>query len=361
MGKIRLFYKQLHISGRVDYMRLVIEEVIDEEIIHYVDNNQIILSTFNKVCIKSNNDIKIIKLPVSIVQKFLGILRITRRLFRLDKMCIIPTVSGYVVFWQGAVYLIDKDILKPRKIMNLTGCRNPLHNAVACINGKELYFGEYGKEHPDGKTIYHSIDGGISWKTVYNISCDKIRHIHCCKWDPFDKKIWVFTGDYDGQCYILCADRNFENVEWIGDGTQYYRACNVFFEKDSVHWIMDSPLQEVHHIKLERKTRKIEIKQAFDGPVWYTCKLQDGYYLAATSQEIGPSHKDDKLHLMVTRDLDIWEEIASFNHDGLPKGYLKFGVMGFADGVQSSSKLHIFLEAVEGFDGKSCICRIISQ
>ena len=157
---------------------------------------------------------------------------------------------------------------------------------------------------------------------------------------------------------MLCANKDFKDVEWIGDGSQYDRAINPFFEKDSVHWIMDSPLKEVHHVRLDRQTRQIEIKQTFPGPVWYSKKLNDGYYLAATAQEKGPSHKDEYLHFMVSKDLEQWEDIAQFKSDKLPKGFFKFGVITFADGKQTSKDFFMFFEAVKGYDGKSCLCQL---
>ena len=339
-------------------MKLSIIKEIDEEIIHYADLEKVISSKFNEIRIKEICCEKIIKLPISKSKNILGRFRLIRRLLRLDKMWVIPLTTGYIVFWQGRVYHLSNDLSKLVLVMKMTGCRNPLYNTIANIDGKELFFGEYGRPHPEGKSIYRSRDGGLSWKKVYNISSDKIRHIHSCNWDPYEEKVWVFTGDFEGQAYVLCADRDFKNVEWIGDGTQYYRAINVFFEKDSVHWLMDSPLKEVHHVKLNRLTRQIEIKQTFPGPVWYSKRLEDGYYIAATAQEKGPSHKDKCLHIMVSSDLENWEDIATFESDFMPKGLFHPSVIAFADGIQTSQGFYMFFVAVKGFDGKSCLCRL---
>jgi hypothetical protein len=182
--------------------------------------------------------------------------------------------------------------------------------------------------------------------------------VHGCYFDPYEEKIWVPTGDFDNECYLLCADRDFKNIEWIGDGQQAYRTCNLFFEQDSVHWIMDSQLQDSYHIRLDRKTCSIQKKQLFPGPVWYIKRLVDGYYLAATVQEIGPGVHDRFAHFMVSRDLETWEDLHQFRHDGFPKRYFKFGVIGFADGPQSSAAFYIFAEAIRGLDGKTALCQL---
>ncbi|MCK9414421.1 MAG: GNAT family N-acetyltransferase [Prolixibacteraceae bacterium] len=361
----KVFFNLLKIRGSKKIEKtirngnLTINKIINQEIAHYCDNQLRIFSRFNKITIQKNNskDI-IIKLPVTITQNLLGINRLARRLLRLDKSCVLQTYNGYIAFWQNNVYHISNDSDYPLLTLTMTGCRNPLHNSIANVDGRNLYFGEYGQPHPDGKSIYHSQDGGLTWKKVYNISCDKIRHIHSCKWDPYEEKIWVFTGDFEGQSYVLCADPDFKEIEWIGDGRQNYRAVDAVFEKDAVHWIMDSPLSEVHHIRLDRKTRKISIGQAFPGPVWYLKKLDDGIVLAGSVQEIGPSHKDQKVHLFATRNLKKWVDIAQFEHDGYKKGIMKFGVASFAEGNQSSDLFYIHFEAVKKFDGKVIECSL---
>jgi hypothetical protein len=121
---------------------------------------------------------------------------------------------------------------------------------------------------------------------------------------------------------------------------------------------MDSPLQEVHMVRLDRKTRRISAGQVFPGPVWYSRRLYDGIYVACTVQETGPSHQDKRLHFMASDDLEHWEEAGRFEHDGLPKGLMKNGVAAFSDGAQTSGGFYMFFEAVKGLDGKSCLCRL---
>lgn len=363
----KIFFKILKIKGSrsnrsfasFKFSNLAINKILNKEIAHYSDGKIKIFSKFNKITIQiCGKDETTINLPINFIQQIFGVSRLFRRLLRLDKSCVLPTAIGYVAFWQGNVYYIKHNNNTPIHALKLTRCRNPLYNGVANIDGENLYFGEYGKPHPSGKFIYHSPDGGLTWKKVFNISCDKIRHIHACKWDQYEEKVWVFTGDFDGQAHVLCADREFRNVEWIGDGSQYYRATDALFEKDAVHWIMDSPLAEVHHIKLNRKTRNISIGQAFPGPVWYLKRLGDGLTLACTVQEIGPSLKDHMAHLFASRNLTKWVEVAQFEHDGLKKGLMKFGVGAFADGSQNSDAFYMHFEAIRKLDGKVCLCSL---
>jgi hypothetical protein len=341
-------------------MKLIIQKTIPGEICHYASPEVLITSSYNQVFVAKDGREYSFRLPADGWKSVFGWSRLARRALRLDKCNVVPVEDGYVVIRQGRVHHFDALSGELTETLTLKNCRNVLHQSISVIDQNELFFGEYGN-NPDRLEvpIYRSLDGGRSWQTIFVFPAGKVKHVHGCYYDPMEKKIWVLTGDFENECHILCADREFKHVEWIGDGQQAYRTCNVFFEKDSVHWIMDSQLQDSYHIKLERKTRKINQMQLFPGPVWYIKRLEDGYYLAATAQEIGPGVKDQFAHLMVSKDLKTWEDIHQFAHDGLPKRWFKFGVIGFADGEQSSKGFYIFTEAIQGLDGRIALCEIV--
>jgi hypothetical protein len=353
-------------------LKLEIMKFLPGEICHYAAPGRLITSHYRSVNLYSGGTLSRIDLPASGSERFAGTLlrpgwsRLARRALRLDKCNVVPVGDNLVIIRQGKVY--HYQLVSGRLIPTLTlrNCRNVLHQSVLVLGDSTVYFGEYGNNpNRESVPVYRSLDGGASWEEIYTFPAGKVKHVHGCYWDPVEEKIWVFTGDFAGECYILCADRDFQSVEWIGDGGQVYRACSAFFEADTVHWIMDSQLEPSHHVALDRRTRKIIKKtgadgaSAFPGPVWYIKRLADGYYLAATAQEIGPGVLDDYAHLVVSRDLENWAELHRFEHDGLPKRYFKFGVIGFAGGEQSSEKFYLFFEALKGVDGRIAECRIV--
>lgn len=343
-------------------MHLTVLSHLKREIIHYASNDLDISSQYNRVFINKEGHEKEIKLPLDPKTWIFGISRLGRRALRLDKCNVFPVKSNLVIIRQGVVYLYDSIDNRLSITLRLKNCRNILHQSMLVTEQGELYFGEYGNNSTRSEVpIYRSCDSGRSWEIIYTFPKGKIKHVHGCYWDPVEQKIWVFTGDFAGECYALCTDRDFSDIEWIGDGQQAYRMCNAFFELDQVHWIMDSQLEDSYHIIMDRKTRKIQKASLFPGPVWYIKRLADGYFLAATTQEIGPSIHDEFAHLMVSKDLKHWEDLAKFEHDGLPKRYFKFGVLGFADGPQTSQGFYLFGEALRNLDGRSIYCRIIDQ
>lgn len=340
-------------------MRFRIKQTLDREICHVATPQLLVTSSFNTVYVENRGRETRLQLPGDPWKAGLGQSRLLRRAFRLDKCNVVAVEDGLVIIRRGTVFHYSETRRKLQPVLHLRNCRNVLHQSIAVIDGNSLYFGEYGANRGrSGVPIYRSRDAGEHWETIFTLPPGRATHVHGCYADPFEDRVWVFTGDFENECHVLCADREFQDVEWIGDGTQTYRACNAFFEKDAVHWIMDSQLQDSFHIRLDRATRQIERRQLFPGPVWYIKRLIDGYYLAATAQEIGPGVKDAYAHLMASRDLETWEEVHLFEHDGLPKRLFKFGVIGFADGDQKSGHFYLFGEAIRGLDGKTALCEI---
>jgi hypothetical protein len=288
-----------------------------------------------------------------------GYFRISRRALRLDKCNVTYLETALIIIRQKKVYHYDFKSSKLTHTLTLKNCRNVLHQSITVINNKEIFFGEYGS-NKDRKSVpvYKSIDGGKSWQIIYTFPPQKIKHVHGCYYDPYEEKIWTATGDFKNECFLLCSDKNFQNIEWIGDGNQRFRTCNLFFEKDAVHWVMDSQLEKSYHIELNRNTRKISQKQAFPGPVWYIKKLKEKIYLATTANEIGPGVETNYAHIFISTDLEKWELLYKFKSDIFPKKYFKFGVIGFPDGENSKNSFYMFFEALKGVDGKIALCEI---
>lgn len=340
-------------------MKLSILKTFLREIIHYADERLVVSSTGNEIFQRNEINETKLYLPISLAKSILGSNRLSRRLFRLDKSNVVPVGENLVIIHQGIVFHWSHKTNSLKPTLSLQNCRNLLHQSMAITDDSTLYFGEYGA-NSDRKPvhIYRSRDGGRSWEIAFTFQAGLTRHVHSCCWDDHEQKLWIFCGDFDGECHIVCADREFRDLEWIGDGTQTYRACNAFFEKDAVHWIMDSQLEDCYHIRLDRNSRAVAKMNQLPGPVWYSKLLSDGYYLAATTQELGRGVKDKFAHLLLSLDLEKWETICRFRHDKLPKKYFKFGVIGFADGMQTSQAFYMFGEAIRGLDGKAALCRI---
>lgn len=340
-------------------MKLKVNKKLNYEILHFVDDEVRVASKHNKIVVEKSGKTISFNVPQGKLKTLLGQFRLFRRLLRLDKCNVFYNDQSLVIIRHGQVYHFDLVTEKLTQTLTLRNCRNVLHQSISKCSEGNIYFGEYGA-NKERKTVpvYRSSDGGMSWEEIYTFAAGEIKHIHGCYYDHYSDKVWVCTGDFKDENWLIQANKDFSAVERIGDGQQKFRACNLFFEKDAVHWIMDSQLETSYHIRLNRDTKETTTLEPFQGPVWYIKRLEDGYYLATTAQETGDGVLDEYAHLYISRDLNNWTILKSFEHDGLPKKYFKNGIIGFPDGKASSDKFYMFFEAVKGFDGKSVECSI---
>ena len=326
-------------------------DILDYEMVHWNSPDLFIAHKANTITYINNGAKKLIELPMENLgwKKWFMPLRKARRALRIDKTVILPCSVGLVAIRGSYIYVYDCKNESWSEADIRLNCRNPMYNAFLNVDGV-LYIGEYGNPNGIGKRILMSKDAGFTWKCVYQFQPEEIRHIHSLEWDPYENKIWIFTGDSDQESQVLSSDKEFQKLEIIGGGTQYWRSCHAIFFEEHVDWIMDSPLKEVRHIRFNRTTRQISVGESFAGPVWFARSYGDWTY-AASAQEIGPSHKDKLLHLYKSKDLEHWEEIEVFQHDGWPKRYFRFGVMV---AVRGSTPM-FSCEGVKNLDGKT-IC-----
>jgi hypothetical protein len=342
-------------------MGLHIEKNIPCEIIHYSSDTLLIGSTHRQILIQRiGKKPVIVKLPRAKFD-YLGFLRILRRLLRLDKCNVFPLDSNgevLIVIRQGAVFKYHENN-GLRQSLSLRQSRNVLHTDFCRTKSGRILFGEYGKNaNRQPIPIYASDDGGDSWHIAYQIPAGKAKHVHGIYADKYSDKIWIFTGDADGESWVIEADESFTNVCYHGDGSQIYRACTVFFTPEKVVWAMDSPLQQSQTVHFDRRTRKVELHGLFPGPIWYGLEVPKSGYLLASTVEPGESVIGDEAGIYFSEDLVTWSRLAAFTKDRWPMGLFKFGVIGFSRGERSDGSFYVFGEALNGLDGRSLRCKI---
>lgn len=299
-------------------------------------------------------------LPLSIPFIFFSLFRITRRLFRLDKSNAVFTYNkeAIIILFRGGIYRFDLSQKSLLRVGELNNCRNVLHCGVAVTRGG-IFLGEYG-DNKDRNTvdIIVSKDDGYSWSTVYQFPKGTIKHIHGVYSDPYTDRLWIPTGDFEGECYLISSDYAFNDVIRYGDGTQKWRAVGLFFTEKEVIWAMDSPLEVSTLQRFDRSNCKLTQGMRFPGPVWYVKQLSDGVSLVQTTVEIGPGVLTNSSCLYASVDFEHWECIASFEKDCWPMPYFKWGVIGFADGEQTSHDFAFFAEALKGLDGRGFAAKL---
>jgi hypothetical protein len=324
------------------------------EIAHYVSKNISIFSKKNIVAINFNSTEFTIKLPRTFFDIF-SFSRVLRRFFRLDK-CNVYLLDDQdlrlVIIRFGKLYYYDRNI-GLIKTLSLKNCRNILHVDIGRLPNGDICFGEYGSNNKRSNVpIYLSKNNGLNWEVIYEFPPNSIKHIHVVKYDKFSDTIWCCTGDNDGENKIIVFNKSFDIINEIGDGSQYFRTCDLFFTDSDVVWLMDSPNIKSHVIKFNRSSKSIEIGQELAGPVWYSTTVGDSFFLAATSVEPGYSMDHKTAYLLASKDLTNWQVIKSYKKDFLPIDLFKYGVIAFPLGEFNKSSVYIFGEALINLDGR---------
>tara|TARA_B100001173_G_scaffold283070_1_gene268353 strand:+ start:894 stop:1928 length:1035 start_codon:yes stop_codon:yes gene_type:complete len=337
-------------------MKFKVIEDLKSEIVHHYDSNSqnIIKSTGNIFFVKLNDREVSFSLPIK--NSFLLHFRLLRRLFRYDKSNALFNWNkdGVVIIYQKKIYFFDLNRKKLSLIDNLKQSRNALHGGIA-VKSTGIFFGEYG-HNPKRKPvpIWKSEDDGRSFKIVKEIYEKNIKHIHGIYADKFSDSLWIVTGDFDGECYLIeSTDDNFINLNWYGDGSQKWRPVSLFFTPNNIIWVMDTPIEKVYLQSFDRLDKTITQGQDFPGPVWYSKQFDSEGGLLQTSVEIRKEANLNNAKVYFSSDLIHWNEIASFKKDKLPMTLFKYGVISFANGNQSLEDFIIFGEGLVGFDGVS--------
>ena len=345
------------------YAGISVLERIDAEIAHYYDivNSDFLFSKCNKFWGKVNQ--QEFSFTLSLSPALLGVksFRLVRRALRIDKSNAVFNMArdGVVVIYQGNVYYYDLNLFQLRAVGRLRQSRNVPHGGI-CVTSEGIFFGEYGA-NPDRQTVpvWGSDDGGRNWRVMYEFPAGIIKHVHGIYKDPFSESLWITTGDFQGECFLVeICDQNFSNVIFYGNGQQEWRAVTPLFTSETIYLPMDSPKQTSVLQLFDRSTKKLTSGEAFPGPVWYAKQFGDGTAVYQSSVEVGPGVTSPYASLMYSSDLVSWETVADFKKDMFPFRLFKFGVIAFAEGNQSPHEFLIHGEAVKGIDGKVFRVRI---
>lgn len=329
----------------------------DYEIIHYYANNLIIKSKSNKIYMKYNNTEKVIKIKISIFKNILNNFRIFRRIFRFDKSVVCPifignSLNNIIAIFQSNIYYLQWPELEIAFVAKLEQGRVPLHQSICVTENNSIVFGEYSSNKLNQPVpIWKSDDYGKSWKIIFKLERKYSRHIHGCFWDPYEKKVWICSGDFVEEAGIYKADENFTYVELVGRGSQLYRTCHIIFKEKYVYWGMDSPFEESYIIEYYRETGEIKKLCRTKGAIWYAKELENGWMLFGSSIEGGKSEIGREAIILGTKDGKKFHELFKAKKDIFPNIF-KSGVISFAEGKMNSNKFYFFGEGLIDLDGK---------
>lgn len=223
-----------------------------------------------------------------------------------------------------------------------------------CITPDErIFFGEYFQNVENVPVNIYQLDVETgTLKVAYTFGQGEINHIHGLFFDKFAKRIWVVTGDDDGECIIGYTEDEFKHFKIVFRGGQEYRCCQMFFYPDYIVYATDSQFISNVIKKIDRQTLEITELQSVQGSVIKGGQTDNVSYLS-TTVEPSKVNMDNHVYLWVTKDGLKWDMRYVDEKDGWPAVF-QFGTFEFPhyEG-EIKDKLYFSGRAVKCLDGKS--------
>ena len=284
------------------------------------------------------------------LENLIGLNRLTRQLFRQGLHHLVPLANGDMFVTAKKIsYIVSQDGTVKYTFKGYLG-NKPGHQGVCITPNGTIFFGEYSlnTNRNHDTHLYRSTDNGKSFQIVLTLKKNEVRHIHFIKYDPFEKCIWLGTGDEDFENILM---RSFDNgVTWekVGSGSQDWRAIGICFNKDELIWGTDagSVPNQNHIIRMDRKTQKIEVIHDAEGPCHGCGSFKDGRVFISTGVEGGENEKDHNARLKQVNGGSVIT-ILEKKKDLLPF-ILQYGVIRFPLGTDNTNKVVYTMYGLKG-------------
>ena len=273
-------------------------------------------------------------------QKVLSAFRLTRQLFREGIHHLVPMPNGnFFVVAKKKAYTVGCDG-KIKYVFSGYRGNKPGHQGVCVTPDGNVFFAEYtlNSNRDHDTVLYRSTNCGESFDPILTLSKNQVRHMHFIKYDPYEKCLWLGTGDEDFECKLMRSFDNGNSWETVGEGCQDWRAIGVCFSEDNLVWGTDagSVPDQNHIIRMSRKTREIEIVADAEGPCHGCASFKNGQVYISTGVEGGENEKDRFARLKKVD--DGIKDIFLLKKDIFPL-ILQYGVMRFPLGTENTNKL----------------------
>jgi hypothetical protein len=283
--------------------------------------------------------------------------RPTFRLFRDGFHALATLSSGHIVAAvPGAIITLapGEDEFKVSHRV-LRGTR-PLH--IATTPSDQVFWGEYF-DNPDRHEvhIYASADRGSTWEVAYTFPRGAVRHVHNIVFDEWANCLWVLTGDNGSECRILRVSCDFKNVDGVLSGNQQARAVALVPTPDGLYFSSDTPLESNHVYRLERGGTLTELTPLSSSSI-YGCRAGGGIFFS-TMVEPSPANPDSNVRLFGTTDGSDWRDLMHWKKDFWPMSLFQYGNAVLPDGRNATDFLALTTVAVDRYDLKTSIWRVL--
>ena len=203
----------------------------------------------------------------------------------------------------------------------------------------DLFWGEYFRNpERDEVNIYTSEDCAKTWHIKYTFKKNSIRHVHGIFYDPYDKGVWVTTGDENRESAIWVTNNKFRTLEAVIGGNQQSRVIQLIFTRDHVYYGTDTPYEKNHICRINKRTGKMATLADVDGSVYWGCKINEAIFFS-TAVEPGKTNRSRCASIWGSCDGTHWRQLEKYRKDIWPMKYFQVGQLYFPQGENKTDFL----------------------
>lgn len=283
-------------------------------------------------------------------EKLVGCNRLSRQLLRQGLHHLVPLPNGDVFITAKRIaYVVSPNGEVKHTFEGYLG-NKPGHQGVCVTPDGTIFFGEYtlNPKRDHDTHLYRSTDGGTSFQVVLTLRRDEVRHIHFVKYDPYERCLWLGTGDEDAENLLLRSFDNGDSWETVGEGSQDWRAIGVCFDREALTWGTDagSVPDQNHIIRMDRQTHQLEVIHNAEGPCHGCGSFKDGRVFISTGVEGGENEKDRYARLKQVKHREV-QTLLQQKKDFFPL-ILQYGVIRFPLGTENTDKVVYTMYGLSG-------------
>ena len=309
------------------------------------------------------------RIPMSNTHRLMAYLPIFYRVFRTVPRAAAPVSDHeFILAFLGQIFRVD---IRSGEIVTEHVFRKPMRAPISFAELRNvpgfsdaLLYGEYHGNIDNGAMSVFARTANGDWTCVYTFPAGSVCHIHGFCPDTENRRVLILTGDTDEQSAIYVATDDFQHVEPLLAGSQQYRACVAFADKNGLLYATDTPLSP-NAVYVYREGEQPQKIYELPGPCIFGSKAADGCYWLATSVEpdsrlpwyrylltrkLGAGVNDRYVHI-VNGDLDEgFQTVLRMKKDWLPMTLCQFGNASF---VPYENGMLIVPQSVFRYEGKT--------
>ncbi len=197
-----------------------------------------------------------------------------------------------------------------------------------------------------------------NFEVVWQFGEKTIRHVHALIADPaIENRIWVLTGDLDGESHIYFTDDEFNSLNAFLSAGQMSRATDLIIRNGFLFWGMDSPVESsfILRASIDLPDRYEKLYE-LPGPAYYLAQNEAGGIYLGTTVEPGPSVKDNYGYIFGLGPDNVWNELLRCKNDIFPQ----YGIFYFPKGVLPENYIVFSQRALVPGEGFLTIARDLS-